>query len=62
MKKNGIVTRIDTDHVLITWDDGTTSFTDFNDGNNQPFKVEDKVIFRETSNWDWDAPKILINE
>ena len=61
MRRNGKVERIDTDHVLITWDDGTTSLTDLSDDNKKPFKVGDEVSFINGSNWDWNFPKILIN-
>jgi len=61
--KTGEVIRVDTDHVLIRWEDNAVSMTDFQDGNNKAFSIGDKVV-RTSPNqtWSWDLPKIIIKD
>jgi len=61
--KTGEVIRIETDHVLIRWEDNSTSMTNFQDGNNKAFSVGNKVkLTNPNRTWSWDLPKIIIEK
>jgi len=57
--KSGKVIQIETDHVLIRWEDGESLMTEFTDDNDQQYKVGDKVTFYTTPD-PWDLNRLRI--
>jgi len=57
--KNGKVAKIETDHVLIVWEDGSSYMTEFTDADDNIFEVGDEVSQSQPNQtWSWDTPKI----
>jgi hypothetical protein len=61
MVKHGSVSRIDTDHALVIWDDGSFSLLGFQDEAGKAYSQGDRVTFYPQGHDWWVPPKTMID-